>query len=168
MYHTIVRRILRQAFANVSAGNFDAVLAQCSPTIRHHFAGDHAFGGERNDVEMLRRWFQRVAAVLPGLRLDITDLFVKGMPWDTRAIAVWTEYADLPDGRTYVNHGIHHIQLRWGRVTAIRVHLDTQLAAQTLDELGAAGIAEAVALPIVGTSVSARRASTAALQGAVS
>ncbi len=168
MYHTIVRRILRQAFANVSSGNFEAVLAQCSPTIRHHFAGDHAFGGERQDVEMLRRWFQRVGAVLPGLRLDITDLFVKGMPWDTRAIVVWTEHADLPDGRPYVNHGIHHMQLRWGRVTSIRVHLDTQLAASVLQQLGAAGIAEAVAPPITGASVSPRYPSGAALTGVVS
>ncbi len=168
MYHTIVRRILRQAFANVSRGNFEAVLSQCAPNIRHHFAGDHAFSGERNDVEMLRRWFQRVAAVLPGLRLDITDLFVQGMPWNTRAIVVWTEHADLPDGRHYVNHGIHHIQLRWGRVTSIRVHLDTQLAVTVLQDLGAAGVAEAVAPPIVGTSVPARQPSPAVLTGAVS
>jgi ketosteroid isomerase-like protein len=158
VYHTIVRRILRQAFANVSTGDFEAVLAQCSPTIRHHFAGDHAFGGERNDVAMLRRWFRRVAAVLPRLRLDITDMFVKGMPWDTRAIVMWTEYADLPDGRRYVNHGIHHIQLRWGKVTSIRVNLDTQLAARVLEELGAAGITEAVAPPIIGASAAAARA----------
>jgi ketosteroid isomerase-like protein len=150
MYHAIVGRILRRAFANVSKGNFEAVLAQCSPTIRHHFAGNHAFGGERHDVEMLRRWFRRVAAVFPNLRLDITDLFVKGMPWDTRAIVVWTEYADLPHGKPYINHGVHHIQLRWGRVTAIRVYLDTQLAALILDELGEVGITEAVAEPIVG------------------
>lgn len=168
MYHTIVRRILRQAFANVSKGNFEAVLAQCSPTIRHSFAGDHAFGGERQDIEMLRRWFRRVAAVLPRLRLDITELFVKGMPWDTRAIVMWTEYADLPDGRLYVNHGIHHIQLRWGRVTSIRVNLDTRLAAHVLEELGAAGVAEAVAPPISGASTSAARADEGLMRAALS
>jgi ketosteroid isomerase-like protein len=129
MYHTIVRRILRQAFANVSKGDFEVVLAQCSPTIRHWFAGDHAFGSERHDIDMVRRWFQRVAAVLPGLQLDITAMFVKGMPWDTRAIVLWTETAELPTGRAYVNHGMHSIQLRWGRVTSISVYLDTQLEA---------------------------------------
>lgn len=152
MYHTIVRYILRQAFENVSKGNFEAVLAQCSPDIRHRFAGQHAFGGERNDVEMLRRWFQRVGRVLPGLRLDITDLFVKGMPWETTAVVVWTETVELPTGELYVNHGVHYLQLRWGRVTSISVYLDTQLAAQVLADLGAAGVAEAVAAPIVGRS----------------
>lgn len=154
MYHTIVRRILRQGFANVSKGNFDAVLAQCSPNIRHQFAGDHAFGGERNDVEMLRRWFKRVSTVLPGMRLDINDVFVKGMPWDTRAIVIWTEHCDLANGTHYVNHGIHTIHMRWGRVVSIRVSLDTQHAARIFAELGAAGVAEAVAPPIVGRSVS--------------
>lgn len=168
MYHTIVRQILRGAFANVSRGNFEAVLSQCAPDVRHHFAGDHAFGGERHDVEMLRRWFRRVHTVLPTLRLEITDLFVRGMPWDTRAIVVWREDADLPDGKRYINYGIHHIHLRWGRVTSIRVYLDTQLATRVLNELGAAGIVEAVAPPIVGASVPARPPSTPALKGAAS
>lgn len=153
MYHAIVRRIIRRAFADVSRGDFEAVLAQCSPDIRHRFAGDHAFGGERNDREMLRRWFRRVATVLPGLRLHISELFVQGMPWDTRAIVVWREEAELPDGRRYFNDGVHRIQLRWGRVTAISVHLDTQRAAALLQELGSMGIGGATAPPIVGASV---------------
>jgi ketosteroid isomerase-like protein len=165
MYHTIVRRILRQGFANVNKGNFDAVLAQCAPNIRHRFAGDHALGGERHDVDMLRRWFRRVAVVFPGMQLDITDMFVKGMPWDTRAIVTWTEHVDLPTGRHYVNNGIHYIHLRWGRVTSISVALDTQLAAEVLAELGAAGVTEAVAPQIVGASLRAGRPSSAALRG---
>lgn len=166
MYHTIVRRILRQGFANVSKGDFEAVLAQCSPNIRHRFAGDHALGGERHDADMLRRWFQRVAVVFPGMQLDITDMFVKGMPWDTRAIVMWTEHVDLPTGRHYVNNGIHYIHLRWGRVTSISVTLDTRLVAEVLAELGAAGISEAVAPKIVGASMPGHQPATAALQGA--
>jgi short-subunit dehydrogenase len=42
------------------------VARQSPPDIRHRFAGQHAFGGKRHDVEMLRRWFQRVGRVLPG------------------------------------------------------------------------------------------------------
>lgn len=152
MYHLIVQHVLRRAFDNISKGNFEAVLAQCSPTVRHRFAGNHAFGGERNDSEMLRRWFQRVSTVFPNLRLEITDLFVKGMPWDTRASVFWTEYADLHTGETYINHGVHHVQLRWGRVTSLNIYLDTQLATNILDTLGASGVAEAIALPIVGVS----------------
>lgn len=152
MYHWVIKMMLRQAFEDVSQGKFEAVLAQCAPDIRHRFAGQHAFGGERHDVEMLRRWFQRVGRVLPGLRIDITDIFVKGMPWDTTAVVMWTETVGLRTGEPYVNQGVHHLQLRWGRVTSINVYLDTQRAVQVLTNLGAAGVAEAMADPIVGRS----------------
>lgn len=45
--------------------------------IKHKFGGNHALGGERNDKEHLRQWFQRLGRVVPGLHLTVQDIWVK-------------------------------------------------------------------------------------------
>lgn len=152
MYHQIIEQKLRQAFRNVSEGNFDAVFAAFAPTIRHSFAGEHTFGGTREDIEMVRRWYQRLHTVFPDLRLEVEDVLVKGMPWNTRATVRWTEVATLPNGEIYRNKGMHYIQLRWFRVAQMDIYLDTQAAATVLTELGQQGVAEAIAPQLVGVA----------------
>ena len=148
MYHRIVKRILRNGFENVSKGNYEAVLSQCVPNVRHTFAGNHTFGGHRNDMETLRRWFHRLGRVLPGMTFEIHDIVVQGMPWDTAAVVRWTEQVTLANGVLYVNHGMHYLRLRWGRVVSFDVYLDTQETERVLTGLGAFGVEEAVAAPI--------------------
>jgi len=60
MYHTIVKRIARKNFERVNQREFDALLADCVPNVRHRFGGNHAIGGERPDREALPRWFNRL------------------------------------------------------------------------------------------------------------
>lgn len=152
MYHQIVQRNLLRAFHNVSTGNFEEVFGEFAPTIHHTFAGDNTFGGTRQDLEMVRRWYARLHTVFPDLRLEVDDVLVKGMPWDTTATVRWTEVATLPNGSLYRNKGMHYIKIRWSRVVLMDIYLDTQAAATVLAGLGQQGIAEAIAPPIVGAS----------------
>ena len=42
MYHTIVKRIARKNFERVNQHDFESLLKDCVPTIRHRFGGNHA------------------------------------------------------------------------------------------------------------------------------
>ena len=83
MYHRIVRRLAAANFARVNEHDYDAILSQCVPEVHHRFGGVHALGGERHDVEALRRWFERLGRLCPDMRLTVRDVWVKGLPHDT-------------------------------------------------------------------------------------
>ena len=105
--------------------------------------------GERHDADTLRRWFERLARVLPNLHLEINDIWVKGWPWNTTVFVQWDGTATLLDGAPYFQHAIHVITLRWGKIHALDVFEDSQAVADALDAQAAAGLEEAVAPQIV-------------------
>jgi ketosteroid isomerase-like protein len=149
MYHAIVKRIARRNFERVNAKQYDSLLADCTPNIRHHFGGIHALGGVRHDREALRLWFGRLGRVLPTLNLNVQDVWVKGWPNNTMVIVSWDADATLSDGSPYKNRGVHIIRMRWGKVFDIDAHEDSQAVAASLLVQAASGISEAVADPIV-------------------
>ena len=63
------------------------------------------------------QWFERLYRLLPGLRLNLTNLVVAGWPWNTTVVARLAVTATLADGTPYVNEAIQWIRLRWGRMT---------------------------------------------------
>jgi hypothetical protein len=75
---------------------------------------------------------------------------VRGMPWDTRAVALIHVNAGEVDGVPYENELAQTIDLRWGRIVRIHTLEDTQKLAGALERLHAAGVGEALAEPIVG------------------
>ena len=95
-----------------------------APNVSHHFAGDHALGGTRHDRELVRRWFNRLGPVLPNLRFDVKNVWIKGPPWRTTVIAQWVATATLANGDPYVNPGVHIISIRWGKAYALDVSED--------------------------------------------
>lgn len=117
--------------------------------MHHRFGGTHALGGERHDADALRRWFERLGRLVPTLRLEIRDVWVKGPPWDTTVIVRWVGTARFPDGSPYDQHGVHVIALRWGKVTSIDANEDSQAVTMMMAALAAAGVTEATAAPIV-------------------
>lgn len=149
MYHRIVKGNVSRGFDSISRGDYEAVLRQCAPNVTHFFAGDHALGGLRRDVEALRLWFRRLGRLLPGLKLTITDMLARGMPWNTTIIVRWTAHTTLANGAPYHNAGVHFLTLRWGKLYAFHVYEDSQAVANALDCQAQNGIAEAVAPPIV-------------------
>lgn len=148
MYHALVKRIASRNFERVNDHDYGAILAACAPNIHHRFGGDHALGGERHDRETLGLWFERLGRLCPDMRLTVHDVWVKGLPHDTTVLLRWTNEATRPDGGRYVNHGVHVISMRWGKVTAIDANEDSQAVAELLAQLAASGVAEAEADPI--------------------
>jgi ketosteroid isomerase-like protein len=148
MHHAIVRRKLQAAFAAINAGRYEGVLAAFAPDHRHAMAGVHALGGERRSLASTRRWYLRLQRLLPGLAFRVRSVVVRGAPWRTVALVAWDDAFRLPDGTLGTNHGVHEFELRWGRVSSLTVHCDTQRLSGYLQCMAAAGIAEAAAAPI--------------------
>jgi ketosteroid isomerase-like protein len=149
IYSAIVKKRIRQAFDEVNDRRWDELMASITPTVHHRFGGAHAIGGERHDREALRRWFERLARVLPNLHLEINDIWVKGPPWHTMVFVQWDGTATLLNGGGYFQHAIHVITLRWGKIAALDVFEDSQEVARALAIQAEAGVDEALAEPIL-------------------
>ena len=149
MYHTIVKRIATKNFERVNQRDYAAILKDCVPDIHHRFGGHHALGGERHDRDALGRWFERLGRLGPSLKLAVGDVWVKGWPHNTTVIIRWVGSQTLPDGTPYENHGVHIVQMRWGKVVDIDANEDSQLVADSMKIFAAHGIPEALAEPIV-------------------
>lgn len=150
MYHSIVRRKVIALFDAVSRDDAEPVLQAFAPQFEHRFPGDHALGGARTSLAATRRWYERLYRLLPDIRFDVTNVWVSGTPWNTLVIAEWDETNSGTDGVRTTNHGIHALQLKWGRVTQLFIYPDTVGLKETLDRLSKAGNAEASASPIEG------------------
>ena len=149
LYQAIVKRRIRQSFEDVNNHRWDELMRSIAPDVHHRFGGVHAIGGERHDRETLRRWFERLARVLPNLRLEIKEIWVEGWPWHTMVFVQWDGTATLEDGGGYSQHAIHVITLKWGKIHALDVFEDSQEVARALVAQAAAGLDEALAQPIL-------------------
>src|SRR3984885_15610837 len=149
MYHAIVKRIALKNFLRVNQKDYVPILKGCSPDVHHRFGGHHALGGERHDRDALGQWFERLGRLGPTLKLTVRDVWVKGWPHNTTVVIRWVGTQTLPDDAPYVNHGVHVIRMRWGKVFDIDANEDSQLVAETLKTLGAKGIDEALTEAIV-------------------
>ena len=149
MYHAIVKKLARKNFESVNRKDYAAVLKGCSPNIHHRFGGHHALSGERHDREALRLWFERLGRLVPGLTLKVQDVWVKGFPHHTTVVMRWSATDNRIDGSPYLNHGVHIIRMRWGKVFEIDANEDSQAVADNLSLLAAHGVAEATAPPLV-------------------
>ena len=149
LYSAIVKKRIRQSFDHVNNHRWDELLRSITPNVHHSFLGAHAIGGQRHDRDTLRRWFERLARVLPNLHLKINDIWVKGWPWNTTVVVQWDGTATLLNGGGYVQHAVHVITLRWGKIHALDVFEDSQEVARALAVQEAAGLEEAGAETIV-------------------
>ena len=149
LYRAIVKTRIRQSFDQVNNRQWDELMNSISPSVHHRFGGVHAIGGERHDKEALRRWFERLARVLPDLYLKINNIWVQGWPWHTMVFVQWDGTATLLNGDPYSQHAIHVITLRWGKIAALDVFEDSQEVARALTIQAEAGLDEALAEPIL-------------------
>ena len=148
MYARTVERICRKAFTAVNRQDYGVLLAMCDPQITHRFGGTHALGGTRHTREGLRLWFERLGRIVPTLELELKDVWVKGGPWKTVAIVRWTSTGTPLDGGPYENHGVHIVEMRWGKAVSIDANEDSQAVADLLRRQTACGVEEASAPPI--------------------
>ncbi|HEY9028348.1 MAG TPA: nuclear transport factor 2 family protein, partial [Burkholderiaceae bacterium] len=139
---------LLRAFADINAGRYDGIAAQFAPEHRHVMPGRHALAGERRTRASTARWYERLQRLLPGLVFDVRSVLVAGPPWRTLACVAWDDRFHLPDGSRGTNSGVHEFELRWGRVSSLVIHCDSQRLQRYCDRLFEAGVAEAKAAPI--------------------
>ena len=149
MYRLIVKKKVRDSFGALSRGEPEAVVRQLDPGVRYTFVGDHALGGTRSSADGVRRWFDRVFRLFPGLTFVPRDVLVGGWPWNTTVLVV-ADVVGEAAGEPYANRMNQRLSLSWGRITSIETVEDTQLLVRTLERMAAAGVREAVAAPIVG------------------
>jgi ketosteroid isomerase-like protein len=150
MYHSIVRRIVRQGFQYLSLGEIEVVLKSFAPDITFCFLGTHALGGEQRGVPAVREYFKRIYRLFPGIQIEPQAIMVQGWPWDTLVTTRFIVRAPLPDGHTYTNEGMQFMRLRWGRAAEDYLYEDTHKLTEALQYLGQQGVHEALAAPLAG------------------
>lgn len=148
MYHAIVRRRIRGAFANLSRGDWQASLENVAEDVHHVFPGDLPIGGERHSREAVARWFERLDRLFPEHEFEVERVVARGWPWSTWVAVQWSARLTPQQGEAYGNQGAHWIHLRWGKVVYFHAYLDTQLVASACREMAERGIEEAAAAPI--------------------
>lgn len=148
MYAVIVERVLRGAFAGLSAGDITAITNKLARDCVHAFIGEHALAGTRNTPDSIRAWYERLTSVLPGISFEIKRIRVRGMPWSTLAVAEWVETNSGVDGVRTSAGGVNVMELRWGKVTRVSIYTDTSALERTLARDAVAGHPDALAAPI--------------------
>jgi ketosteroid isomerase-like protein len=148
MYHAIVRKKITAAFAGLSNGRIEAITDELSPNAVHYFVGTHALSGTRRTPQAIRAWYERLLRLLNGISFTLHDVRVAGWPWHTQVEAIWTETNLGTDGIKTSAEGVNLIEIRWGRVTNVRIYPDTAALERTLQRIAAKGTAEALAAPI--------------------
>ena len=148
MYHTIVRRKITAAFAGLSSGRIEAITNELAPNAIHYFVGTHALSGTRRTPETIRGWYERLLRLLNGISFSLQEVRVSGWPWHTQVEAIWTETNFGTDGIGTSAEGVNLIEIKWGRVTSVRIYPDTAALERTLHRIAAKGTAEALAAPI--------------------
>ncbi|GAA3108622.1 nuclear transport factor 2 family protein [Streptomyces rectiviolaceus] len=127
MYHAIVRAKVRALWRTTGdgSGNYHPAVAMAAPDLRFRFIGDNILGAELHGPEAFADWFEKANQCFPGMRLGLTDMVVKGWPWNTTVVVRLRIEATLADGSAYENEGIQWVRIRWGRMVEDTVLEDT-------------------------------------------
>ncbi|MFF1697329.1 nuclear transport factor 2 family protein [Streptomyces sp. NPDC058257] len=151
MYHAIVRRKVRALWriAGDGSGNYRPAVAMAAPDLRFRFIGDGVLGAELRGPAAFADWFERANRCIPGMRLSLTDVVVKGWPWNTDVVVRLRIEATLADGSLYENEGIQWARIRWGRMVEDTVLEDT-LRLQQAWERQQTATAAAVGIAVTG------------------
>ncbi|WP_170298753.1 nuclear transport factor 2 family protein [Massilia eburnea] len=148
MYHAIVRNKITKVFAGLSAGRIEAITDELAPNASHYFVGTHALSGTRRTPEAIRAWYERLLRLLQDINFTLHEVRVSGWPWRTHVEVIWTETNNGTDGVKTSAEGVILIEIRWGRVTRVRIYPDTAALERTLHRIAAKGTIEAMASPI--------------------
>jgi ketosteroid isomerase-like protein len=131
----IARRMIERAIRSLNAGNPGPILRNYSGEAVLVFPGDHSWGARYQGRDEIERFFRRAIAV--RLQFEITDVVVKGPPWNMTVCVRLTDRATAPDGtEIYANRVFEFLSLRWGRIVYQELYLDTQKVAEFDERLG--------------------------------
>jgi ketosteroid isomerase-like protein len=149
MYHTIVRHQLSKVFDQLNRQEYGQILGAFAAEFEHALYGNHALGGTRHTLAAAERWYARLPRALPELQFRVKHIVVAGWPWNTTAAVEWCDSGRCVDGHRFHNQGVHVIQLKWGKVTAVRVYCDTEVLSGVLQRNAQGGVADAAAAQIL-------------------
>ena len=105
MYHAIVERKIRRAFADINAGRYEGIAAQFAHEHQHAMVGQHALGGQRSCLATTSAGTTGCNALLPGLHFDIDRVLVRGWPWRTWVVVSWRDSFALPTAHAAATAG---------------------------------------------------------------
>lgn len=151
MYSLIVKSMVRDSYRLFNHRKIEALLDRYSLPMPngHIFSGRHALAGTRHTRDAILTWASRVFALFPDLYVHPRRVWVSGWPWRTFIAVEWADYAMLKNGDRFRNEGVQVAEIRWGKVVGTKWYVDTQHAAETMEQLSAEGVPDATAAPIV-------------------
>ncbi len=150
MYHAIVRRKVLSLFEAINRGDARPVIDGFARDFEHIFLGETALGGRRTSRAATEAWYARLYRLLPDIHFSVHRVTVSGAPWNTLAVAEWTETNSGTDGVRTSAKGIHAVQIKWGKMTRLHICPDTAMLEKTLARLAGTGVEEAGAGMIEG------------------
>lgn len=150
MYHGIVRRKVLSLFDAINRGNAQPVIDGFAERFEHIFLGETALGGRRTSRAAVTEWYARLYRLLPDIQFTVHRVAVSGTPWNTLAVAEWTETNSGTDGVRTSARGIHAAHIAWGKMTRLHICPDTVMLERTLNRLAGKGVVEAMAGMIEG------------------
>jgi hypothetical protein len=122
------KKVVLGFFENFSAGNADAALALMSDNATWWVAGKFALSGTKTKAQFAELVKGLGAAMPKGLRLT-----PKGITAEGDRVAVEAEsYGELANGKVYNNQYHFLIEVRDGKIQAVREYLDTIHANEVL------------------------------------
>ena len=122
------KRIVLGLFENLDAGNGAAALAALSDSATWWIQGNFPLSGTRTKAEFAKLLGELGAAIDGGLSLR-----VKGVTAEGDRVAVEAEsFAKMKSGKTYQNRYHFLVEVRDGKIQAVREYLDTMHANEVL------------------------------------
>jgi ketosteroid isomerase-like protein len=144
VYHFVVARKTRSMFESLNRADASPFIAGVHDDVVFTYPGKHALGGTMRGKDALAEWFQRFFRFFPGIEWTIKDIVVEGAPWGKTVVsAEWSVRCVLENGHVFENEGLHMIELKGTKASAVRVYLDTQRSAAALQSLADSGVEEA-------------------------
>ncbi len=135
MYQWIFKRQIRQAFRQLSTGDYDRVLTVFAPDVHFIFAGDHTLVIDTHDRQAVRTWFANWRRLFPTMQIRPVKIYVAGPPWDAVVTTQFQVTETLPNGSVYENNGVQIVRIRLGKVHYDYLIEDTLLLQQALDAI---------------------------------
>lgn len=132
MYHWLVRRAVRRAYGQLNSRDVSAVTALFGSDSKFHFPGDHALSGDYRGRREIGDFFARLWELFPGLEFSVSEVVVKGPPWNMTAFVHYHDAAVAPNGAAWRGQGLQHARLRWGKMVDDFIVNDTQAVCEYL------------------------------------
>ena len=122
------RQLVTRFFEDFSAGKYEDALAMMADSATWWVAGDFPLSGTRTKREFAELLGQVTTMAPRGLRLTPTAFTCEG-----DRVAVEAEsYAEISNGKLYSNRYHFLIEVRDGKIQAVREYLDTMHANEVL------------------------------------